>query len=240
MAQHISRKELKKDEVRETFVHAGEAVRSHQQLVSYVVAIAAIVALAVFGWRYYTEKQTVKASSALADAMKVYQARIRAAGEAQNLNELSYVSSSNKFQDALKKFTDVASAYPRTRPGQLARYYEALCLEQLNRNDDAQKLLRDLERSSTPDFAAMARFEVAQLDEKTGKGDEAVKLYQQLIANPAVLVPKPLVMLALADHYLKTNPAEAAKLYNQIKSDYPDTAASQQADQQLQLLPGKT
>ncbi len=240
MAQHITRKELKKDEVRDTLVHAGEAVLSHQQLVTYVVAAAAIVALAIFGWKYYTEKQTEKASAGFSEAMKIFQARIRAAGETPNPNEVTYLADSSKYEDALKKFNDVANAYPHTRPGQLARYYAALSLEHLNRNDQAQKLLQGLERSSTADFAAMARFELAQLDEKTGKGDEAVKLYQQLIAHPAVLVPKPVVMLALADHYLKTNPAEASKLYNQIKLEYPDTPASQQADQQLQLLPGRT
>ncbi len=40
------------------------------------------------------------------------------------------------------------------------------------------------------DFAAMARFELAQLYDRTGQADQAVKLYQQLIAKPAVLVPK--------------------------------------------------
>ena len=70
----------------------------------------------------------------------------------------------------------------------------------------------------------MARFELAQLDDRTGQGDEAVKLYQELIDKPSMLVPKPVVMLALAEHYGQSNPTEAAKLYNQIKirvSGYP-------------------
>jgi hypothetical protein len=73
-----------------------------------------------------------------------------------------------------------------------------------------------------------------------GQGDEAVTLYQQLIAKPTVLVPKPIVMLALAEHYSDKNPAEAVKLYNQIKSDYPDTPVAEQADQALAFLPGKS
>ena len=38
----------------------------------------------------------------------------------------------------------------------------------------------------------------------------------------------------------RKNPAEAAKLYGQIKTDYPDTPIAQQAEQELALLPGKT
>jgi len=51
-------------------------------------------------------------------------------------------------------------------------------------------------------------------------------------------VPKPMAMLALADHYRKSDPAQAAKLYKQIKSDFPDAAA--QADQGLELLNTKS
>jgi hypothetical protein len=237
---HITRKELKKDEFRDSFVHGAEAVYSHQKLVAYILGIALVVVLGIFGWKYYAERQTVKATVALDDAMKVYNARIRAPGETAEPTELTYVADKNKYEDAVKKLTDVSQRYPRTRPGQRARYFAALSLEQLGRNDDAIKALGQLESSGSDDLAAVARFELARVYDRTGKGDEAVKLYQQLIAKPAVLAPKPLVMLALAGHYRKTNPAEAAKLYNQIKLDYPDTAAAQQADEQLELLPGKS
>ncbi len=60
-----------------------------------------------------------------------------------------------------------------------------------------------------------------------------------MIAKPAVLVPKPVVMLALAEHYTANNPAEASKLFAQIKSDYPNTPIAEQAEQELNLLPGK-
>jgi len=54
------------------------------------------------------------------------------------------------------------------------------------------------------------------------------------------LVPKAVVMLTLAQHYAPKNSAEAAKLLNQIKSDYPDSPIAEQADQALALLPGKS
>jgi hypothetical protein len=238
--EHLSRKELRTDEVRETLAHGAEAVLTHQRLVAYLVGIALVVGLSVFGWRFYTERQTVKAGAEFSDAMKIFQARIRAPGEPAEPGEITYVAEKNKFEDALKKFNEVADHYPRTRPGQLARYYAALCLERLTRNEEAHKGLETLVGGGDEDFAGMARFELAQFDDRTGKGDEAVTLYRQLIANPSALVPKPVVMLALASHYSKSNPAEAAKLYNQIKTEYPDSAVSEQANQQLELLPGKT
>ena len=139
MTQHISRRELKKDEVRETLAHGADAVLSHQTLTAYILFAAIVVALGVFGWKTYAERQTVKASAAFNDAMKVFQARVRAPGEPVEPAEVTYVDEKNKWTDAAQKFHGVAASYPRTRPGQLANYYAGLSLERGDKYDDARK-----------------------------------------------------------------------------------------------------
>jgi hypothetical protein len=237
---HISRKELKKDEIRETLAHGAEAVISHQRIVGIIVTLAVVVGLAVVGWRFYSERETVKASAALDNAMRVYEARIRASGEPAEPAEVTYVEERNKYEDATKKFLSVAQSYGRTRPGQVARYYAALCQRRLGRSDEAVKQLKELESGGTDELAALARFQLAEIYDKTGKADEAVKLYRQLADKPTVLVPRALALLALADHLGKANPQEAFKLYDQIKKDFPDSAAADEADKRRELLGGKT
>jgi predicted negative regulator of RcsB-dependent stress response len=237
LAQHISRKELKKDEVRDTFAHGAEAVLSHQQLTTYLLIAAVIVAVGVYGWRMYAQRQTVKAFAAFDDAMRVFQAPV---GAPAAPGEVTYADANKKFAEAQQKFSDVASNYPRTRAGELARYYAALSFEKLDKNAQARESLQGLANGRDEDVASMARFELAGLDDRMGLGDDAAKLYQQLIAKPSLLVPKPIVMLALAQHYSEKNPSEAAKLYGQIKAEYPDTPIAEQADQALALLPSKS
>lgn len=236
MPQHISRKELKKDEIRETLSHGAEAIFSHQRDIWSYGGVALLIVLVVLGWRFYTQNQTAKGAVALADAMKVYQARIRTAAEPAQPDEITYLDEKNKYGDAVKKFMDVANRYPRTRPGQLARYYAALSLERLGRYDEAENNLKALQSSRDESLSALARFKLAQVYDESGRGSQALQLYQQLADKPTLFVPRPVVLLALADHYSSSDPAQAAKLYNQVKSEFPDTQAAQEADQRLQLL----
>jgi predicted negative regulator of RcsB-dependent stress response len=240
VAQHILRKDLKKDEIREKFVHGVESVASHQRAMGIIVGAALVVALAVFGWSTYSRRQTTKAGAVLDDAMKIFQARIHAPGEQTEPGEVAYVDEKNKYTDAEKKFLAVANQYPRTRPGQVSRYYAALSEEHLKKFDDAEKNLKQLDSSGDESLAGLGRFQLAWIYTQNNKGPQAVELYKQLADKPTTFVPKPVVLLTLADYYRKTDPAQASKLYNQVKQDFPDTPAAEKADEGLELLNAKT
>ena len=234
---HISRKELKKDAVRDTFAHGADTLLAHQRQTIYLVIAAIVVALGVFGWRTYSERQTVKAFAGFDDAMAVFQAPV---GVPPAPGVTTYSDDTKKFAEAETKFAAVASQYSRTRAGELARYYQALSLEKIGKDEEAKKSLQSLADSRDSDVASLAQFELAGIDDRTGHDTDAEVLYKRLVANPTVLVPKPLAMLTLAEHYGAKNPAEAAKLYGQIKTEYPDTPIAERADQALALLPSKS
>jgi predicted negative regulator of RcsB-dependent stress response len=238
VAQHILRRDLKKDEIREKLVSGVESVASHQQALWIAIAAALVVALAVFGWNSYARRQTAKAAAALDDGLKVFQARIRAATEPADPAEVTYLDKKNKFTDADKKFLAVAIQYGRTKPGQTARYYAALSEVQLNDYADAEKNLNQVISGGDDNLTALAKFKLAEVYQQENKGSQAVDLYKQLSDKPTVFVPKAMAMLALADYYRKTDPAQATKLYHQVKEEFPDAAA--EADQGLELLNAKT
>jgi tetratricopeptide (TPR) repeat protein len=234
---HISRKELKKDTVRDTFAHGADALLTHQSQTLYLIIAAIVVALAVFGWRTYTQRETVKAFAAFDEAMTIFQAPV---GTPPAPGVTTYSDQTKKFTEAESKFAAAASKYPRTRAGELSRYYQGLCLEKIGKDNEAKKSLQSVADSRDHDVASLAQFELAGIDDRTGHGTDAEVLYKHLLANPTILVPKPLVMLTLAEHYEAKNPSEAAKLYGQIKTEYPDTPIAEQADEALALLPSKS
>jgi predicted negative regulator of RcsB-dependent stress response len=240
VTQHITRKELKQDKFAETLAHGAEELASHQRQLWYLGAAALVVILAVIGWRLWSERVNAQAQTALDEAMRVFNARIRAAGEPEEPGQPSYVDEKNKLTDAAQSFEKVSAHYARTRPGRLARYYAGLCYAQLGNNDEAQKWLRMVEGSSDAELAPLARLQLAQVLARMGKGDDAVKLYQQLIAKPSTFVPKAVAILALAEHYEKTNPAEATKLYTQLQTEFPNTSIATQAEERLAEMKPKS
>ena len=238
MAEHILRRDLKKDEIREKLVSGFESVASHQQALWMVVVAALVVALAVFGWRSYSQRQTAKASAALDDALKIFQAPIRTPGEQVDPTEVTYLDEKNKYTDGEKKFLAVAGQYGRTKPGLMARYYAALSEVQLKEYAAADKNLGQVISGGDDNLASLAKFKLADVDQQENKGAQAVELYKQLSDKPSILVPKAMAMLALANYYRKADPAQATKLYNQVKQEFPD--AAEEADQGLELMNSKS
>jgi predicted negative regulator of RcsB-dependent stress response len=120
----------------------------------------------------------------------------------------------------------------------MARYYAALSEAQLKEYANAEKNLSEVVSGNDENLASLAKFKLAGVYQLEDKGSQAVPLYKQLTDKPSILVPKPTAMLALADYYRKADPAQATKLYNEVKQEFPD--AAQEADQGLELLNSKS
>lgn len=240
MAEHLSRKELKQDKVRETFEHGAEAVLSHTKLASIALLVVIVVAAGYLGWKVYSQRQDAQAQAALDDAMKIYSAPLATPGQPTLPGELTYSDPTKRSQDALTKLSSVAAQYPHTNPGKLARYYAALCLMDLDRLNQASEELKKLDAGSDKELAALAQYQSALIDERSGKKDEAVKTLRALSNSGSVLVPKPMVLLELAEVLGPTDPKQATDIYQQLKKDYANTAVADQADRGLELLAPKS
>ncbi|MFI5097774.1 MAG: tetratricopeptide repeat protein [Candidatus Acidiferrales bacterium] len=240
MPEHISRKELKQDKVRETFEHGAEAVLTHTRLASIALLVVIVIASGYLAWRFYSDRQNALAQAAFDDAMKIYNAPLSIAGQPTLPGEVTYADEARRSQDAEAKLTVVAEKYPHTNAGKLARYYSALSLMDLDRLNQASEELKKLNAGSDKELAALAQYQKALIAERTGKNEEAVKELRALSDTGSVLVPKPLVLLELAGILRQSDPKQATSIYEQIKKDYPNTAMADEADRGLGTVPPKS
>ena len=100
MSEHISRKELKHDRVRESIEHGAEAVLSHTRIASVVLLAGIVLLCGYYGWKIYNDRQTAQAQAALDEAMKVFNAQILLPGQPSLPGEVSYVDPTQRSQDA--------------------------------------------------------------------------------------------------------------------------------------------
>ena len=240
MSEHISRKELKQDKVRETFEHGAEAVLSHTRIAT-IALLAVIVAACIYiGWKVYSDRQNDQAQAAFDEGFKIYSAPIPVPGQPVLPGELTYSDPQQRSQDAQVKFSAAAVKYPGTKPGKMARYYSALCLMDLDKLNQASEELTKLNAGSDKELGALGDYQKALIAERTGKTAEAEKTLRTLSTAGSVLVPKPFVLLELAGVLRQTDPKQATALYEQIKKDYPNSAVAEEADRGLQAIAPKS
>ncbi|HEX8871501.1 MAG TPA: tetratricopeptide repeat protein [Candidatus Acidoferrum sp.] len=236
MPDHISRRELKQDKVRESFEHGAEAVLSHTRILSIALLAVIVLGSGYLGWKFYSTRQTADAQAALDEAMKIFNAPLAVPGQPALPGEITYVDPSKRSQDAETKFAAVAAKYSHTNPGKLARYYSALCLMDLDKLNQASEELNKLQGSSDKELSALAQFQKARIAERTNKNDEAIRTLRALSVSGSVLVPKPMVLLELASLLRQSDPKGAAALYEQLKKDFPNTSVADEADRGLETI----
>ena len=130
---------------------------------------------------------------------------------------------------AFSKHLSVASHF---EAGKTGRYFAGLTAIDLGQTGQAETNLKQVADGHDAPLASLAKLALANLYQQLNRSSEAVVLYNQLIAKPTSTVPADAAKLQLAAVYEKTSPAEANKIYAQLKSS--KTAAGQIATQKLQ------
>src|SRR5262249_29438999 len=156
-----------------------------------------------------------RASIEFDNAMKAYTGR--AGGDSAESSDTSYKDEAARSADAQRKFQAVANKYPHTTPGKLARYYAALCFEDLGQHNQPLEELNKLSSGNNKELASLAQYQTAVVFSRTGRADEATKIFRTLADKPSTFVPRPLALLELAGVLREKNAKEAATIYEQIK-----------------------
>lgn len=236
---HIRRQELKKDEFVDSFEETLLWIEDHARGLAVAAVVVVVAGGSGGGFYWYSKQQEAKGAAALTEAMNTYQAPVQEGlpplpGQGP---ERTFASEQEKYEAADKEFAAVSEDYPRTRAARLAQQYEALCEFELGQSDAAIARLQELTRSSDKNTAAVAKFTLAGFYRKLGKRDDAAKLLNELAENPAPTIPRATALLELATLKADDDPAEARRLYTEIKNEYPDTPVAAEVTRRLEMLP---
>lgn len=226
-----TRHALKQDklaEVAQTGVDwlAENRSRMMQLAIVLVVLLAALVASLVF-----YSRRSAAADLAFGSAMDIYSAPLTQPGQPVAPGQTSFASAAERSKAANKQFVEVANRYGWLPAGKNARYFAGLTAMEMGQTGAAEADLKEVASSHNAQLAALAKLALASLYQQTNRNQAAVEIYQQLIAKPTATVPANAAQLQLAALYQAIDPAQAKRIYAQLKND--KSAAGEIAAQKL-------
>jgi len=238
----LTRHELKQDEFRETVDQLEEYLKGHLKEILTVAILAIVVVGSAVGLKYYLGQQEASANMDLASALRTFQAYVgNATPETLGAGSEAFSNATDKYQKARDQFKAIVLKYrmfPRPKAATIALYHEGICESLLGNSPAAINILQEASRDGDREVATLAQFALAGEFFKTGKRQEAVKIYQNLADHPSLAVPRASALLAMADALKDSEPARARQLYDQIQKEFgSDASVAQAVRQQMTELP---
>ena len=201
------------------WVQANRARVIRLAVLVLAVIVAIIVAAAVYSHR------SAAADNALSMALGTYGTPIADPAQPVPPGVKTYANAADRANAANPQFVDVARHYGSLEAGENALYFSGLTYAEMGQNSQAEDALRKAAGVRNHNIAALAKLALANLLAQSGHSDEAIKLLQQLTANPTITVPASTAQLQLAAVYQTTNPTAANKIYTSLKDKDKTTAA---------------
>jgi tetratricopeptide (TPR) repeat protein len=219
----LTRHELKQDEFREAVDQLDDYLKTHLREILTIVGLVVVVVGATAGLKYYLGAQEASANLELAGALRTFEAYVGNTSQLELGAESQSFSTANaKYQKALEQFNAIDLKYrmfPRPKAVSIARYEAGICESLVGNPAAAINTLQQASRDGDKEIGALAQFALAGELFKTGKKDEAIKIYQNLADHPTLSVPKTTAQLGLADAVKNSEPQRARQLYQQIEQE---------------------
>ena len=239
---HISRHELKQDELRSTYEEFEDFVKTNYRQIATVAGIIIVVAGLAVGLREYQNRREAEANVALGAALKSFRGYVGEMPQSSLMPGLvTFSSQQEKYKKAQEQFQELITKFsstPEPKAVAVARYHVGLCQSFLGDSAAATKTLEEASRASDPEIAALAKFALAGEYVKAGKTADAARIYQEVAAKPTSTVPESTSKLALADLYRSTEPKRAREIYEQLEKQYAsNTTITQAVKDKISTLP---
>jgi predicted negative regulator of RcsB-dependent stress response len=210
-----TRKDLKTDKFAEdVFDVFGWASAHKTEVIRYGAALIVAVLIAV-GVTYYNSSQAATREEALSKALRVEDATT---GANIQPTDMHFDTEAEKAKAKVQAFTELSTKYSGTQEGAIADMYLASYAVDQGNQDEAERRYKRVVDNGPKGYASLARIAVSQIYISEGKMAEAEKVLRDAIANPSATVSKEQAQLALGELLSKSNPTEAHKLLDPLRT----------------------
>jgi len=199
--------------------------------VRWVIGIGIVVILAIGGLIFWNFR-TSAADAALGSAVDLYTTPLATPGAPVEAG--AYSTAAARATEANREFVAIAHNYGWLPEGTKARYFAGITYEDLGQNSNAETELKAAAGSSDRNVANLAKLALAGLYRQTSRDNDAVALYNEIIAKPSATVSASVAQLDLADLYATEGKQDQARaLWAKVKDADKNGAAGTIASEKL-------
>ncbi len=229
MAQKLTRKQLKRNDLAETVGRTVDYVSGHRKGVAESIALAAGLAALVAGFLLFKAFRENEAGKELSAGLAALEAPLTGQPAAAGAPR-TYATAAKRDRDALDHLRK-AAARSNTAAGRAAAVI--LAVRDTNLAGAPEALARAA-RDGRAEVAAAAELDAVRLLAARGKTAEAIERLKRAIESPESRAPKDALLFALGETYEKSGAAaDARATYQRLVSDYPNSPYRAEARQKL-------
>lgn len=214
----LTRKDLKTDKFALEVEHGVEYVAEHKQQVARYGGIAVAVVVLIIAIYAFMQYRSGVREDALRNALRVQDAQV-GAGAPPSEAVMTFPTQADKDKAVTKAMSDVAEKYSGTDQGEIARYFLATNATDKGDIATAEKAFKQVAENGSKNYASLAKLSLAQIYKSQGKLADGEKLLRDVVANPTMFVSKEQATIALGQYLASSNPAEARKLIEPLRTE---------------------
>jgi len=227
-----TRHALKGDKFAEATQSSVTWIGEHRSSVVRTAVIAAVVVVVLAGVLVARYVRSASADAALGAAMDTYTAPLAVPGAPAEKGV--YASGTDRAKAANQQFVAVADQYGWLSEGTKAHYFAGVTYAELGQNGPAETELKKAAGAWDRNVANLAKLALAGLYHETARDQQAIDLYNEIVAKPSLTVSAAAAQLDLADLYAASGKTDQAKaLWARVKDGDKEGAAGSIAAQKL-------
>lgn len=212
----ITRRQLKRNELVETFGRTVDYVSHHRRGATEAIAAAVAVLLLAAGFFLFREWRERSAGRDLSEALAILEAPL-ASDPAAATASRTFPTAADREREA-SRHLEAAAKKGGTEAGRAARVIVAA---RSDKTAEAVNVLTKVARDAQMEVAAAAEIDAARLLAAAGKTNEAIDRLKRGIESAA---PKDALLFVLAETYEKAGAAaDARATYQRLVNDYPNS-----------------
>jgi TolA-binding protein len=231
MSRRLTRKQIKRDEVRESLDSVLDYLLAHRKTIGYGLLGLLAAGLAAVGVLSYLEDRESRAGEVLAQAMQVQRATIDPiAPQPEDPEAPTFADEAAREARAMELFEQIEREFGSSDAAAIASVYRAGLAARQGDYATARALWEEfVGQQENHALGAEVRLNLMALDRQQGRGEELAAEIRSMLESEPSPFPADVLLYELAKTLESLGDSEAGEVYRRLAEEHPESSFAVEA-----------